>query len=141
MYLPIMELKDVNNTPRLNVEIVEVNPEHMQKNMLEVLYANLDCSLVEKVNLTEDLDFIIDEEGLFKNHKYGVQFPNYPNQFKGNVFTGKCTFVKVVEVNQGCKGKNLSWQPFENPEEIMDIQKKYFDKVVGYLKENNSNLN
>ncbi len=141
MYLPIMELKDVNNTPRLNVEIVEVNPEHMKKNMLEVFYANLDCSLVEKVNLTDDLDFIIDEQGLFKNHKYGVQFPNYPNQFKDNVFTGKCTFVKVVERNEGCKGINKCWQPFENPEEIMDIQKKYFDKVVAYLKENNSNLN
>lgn len=135
-FIPILELKDVNNRTKLCVEIVEVSPKQIKKNMLDVLYNALECNVVEKVPLTEKLDFIIDEEGLFKNHKYGVQFPNYPNQFKDNVFTGKCTFLKVVDVEDG-----KCWQPFDTPEEIVTIQTLYFDKVNGYLKDNNSNLN
>ena len=129
MFLPIINAQ--------SVEIKEISKEILKKHTtLEILYFYLDCSRVEKVPFNESFDFIIDEEGMLKNHKLGYSLPHYPNDFKENVFFGNSTLVKNVEDENG----EISWTFFDNYEELVDILRKYFQEQKVYKRNIESHL-
>jgi hypothetical protein len=53
------------------------NIELDKKNLLKTMYAEMNCNLVDKVNLTEHNDLIIDDEGLFKEDNGKFELAGY----------------------------------------------------------------
>jgi hypothetical protein len=53
------------------------NIELDKKNLLKTMYAEMNCNLVDKVNLTEHNDLIIDDEGLFKEDNGEFELAGY----------------------------------------------------------------
>tara|TARA_R110001592_G_scaffold192794_2_gene439664 strand:+ start:556 stop:951 length:396 start_codon:yes stop_codon:yes gene_type:complete len=121
-YLPIIEPK--------NVYISEVDPNDYE-NMLKLLYKKLQCNIVEKVNFNDKYDFIIDEEGTFKEHNLGYSLPNFPNKyFQNQPFFGKSTIVKIKENKEG----EIYWTCFDDFKELSDVLIKYINKQRIYKK-------
>ena len=121
-YLPIISAE--------KVEIVEISNSFYEANTtLQILYYYLECNMIEKVNFNNKYDFIIDEEGTFKNHKYGYSLPNFPNElFANNIFVGKSTIVRFTD--------DGSWKFFTDKSELQDLLKKYINERKVYQKAN-----
>ena len=126
-YLPIIDAQ--------NVYIEEIEIHHAKKfRVLDVLYENLNCSLVEKIPFDNKYDFIIDEEGLYKKHEFAYKISNYPNEFKDHPFVGKSTLVKQKITDEG-----IEWELFKDYKELSEVLTNNFQEMKVYQIPNNLN--
>ena len=87
------------------------------ESMLDTMYEKIGCRLVQAVHLTDTIDLICDEEGLYKGYEFGFRFNLKEMKRSGKPNTnqpilGKCVIAKNI---------NGEWTPFSDETEAIEF--------------------
>lgn len=122
--------------PVLNAECIEVMEIHIENELdiSKLLKTTLKCEKLDTMQLEEDIFFVYDKEGNFKNHKLAYSFASIPNKaLSKHIWSGYCSLVKKVGEDMFC---------FRDSDELVKIIRNYLSNQIVYkVNPYNFNLN